>query len=806
MTDRWRETLDAIPQMVWAISADGAYYNKRWLEFTGWDLSSLNVDRLSLVYPEDRERAAAAWQQSLESVTPYECEYRLRHHSGEYRWIVSRGQPQIDPDGPTSWYGTCTDVHERVVARRLLEESERRTQDIIDSIPQVIWSARADGLLDFVSAQWHDIYGATQEDALGEAWLSTVHPEDQASAAAAWSHSLATGMPYETKFRLITKAGNYRWALVRALPKAGPDGKVLRWYGTCTDIDPQVIAQEALRESELLCRGIIEATPNGVSLLGRDGTVLFLNDAALRAGKASRPESLLGKRWTDSLCHRSRRDSEAAVSTAQQGRIGQFVHQEAETGRWWDVVVAPVRDDAGMPSNLVVISRDITGEKAAEEKVRWAANHDTLTTLPNRFQLQQRIDHAIVQAFEAKGGFALLLLDIDHFKQINDTLGHDAGDELLRSFAERLTRAARPDDTVGRLGGDEFAIVLAGVQTEEEIRIAVESILSELQSPCLFGGRLLDCQASIGASIYPFDGATRAELLKNADVALYAAKGAGRGCWKSFRPEMREEAQRRFSMLSLAKSALDRDRIIPYYQPKIELLTGQIAGFEALLRWKHPKRGIQAPATIAAAFDDATLAAEISDRMIDKAVEDIRRWRGEGVDFKHVAINAAAAEFRRGNFAERLLEILSKASVPTSCLQVEVTETVFLGRGAECVERALKLLSLEGVKIALDDFGTGYASLSHLKQFPVDYIKIDRSFVADLPNSDDDGAIIKAVINLGRSLGIEIIAEGVETMIQHGLLTDWGCAYGQGYLYRRAASADRVPGLLRERNPLALAA
>jgi PAS domain S-box-containing protein len=341
MTDRWRETLDAIPQMVWGIGPDGHYYNKRWIEFTGTQLNSGSGDRLALVHPDDRERAASVWRQSFESAAPYECEYRLRHHSGEYRWIVSRAQPQPDADGPTRWYGTCTDIHERVVARRLLEESERRTQNIIDSIPQVIWSAGADGMVDFVSAQWHDLYGAVEADASGQAWLGAVHPEDRASAAAAWSHSVGTGKPYETKFRLITKTGDYRWALVRALAKPGPDGGALRWYGTCTDIHPQVTAQEALKESEQLCRGIVEATPNGLSLLDRDGTVMFLNDAALRAGKARRRDSLIGERWTDSLCADSRPDAEAAVSTAQQGNVGRFVHHEAETGRWWDVIVAP---------------------------------------------------------------------------------------------------------------------------------------------------------------------------------------------------------------------------------------------------------------------------------------------------------------------------------------------------------------------------------------------------------------------------------------------------------------------------------
>jgi EAL domain-containing protein (putative c-di-GMP-specific phosphodiesterase class I) len=259
---------------------------------------------------------------------------------------------------------------------------------------------------------------------------------------------------------------------------------------------------------------------------------------------------------------------------------------------------------------------------------------------------------------------------------------------------------------------------------------------------------------------------------------------------------MRSEMQTRLSMLGIAREALKEDLIVPFYQPKVDLRSGEVSGFEALLRWRHPTRGIQAPDSITAAFEDLSTAAAISDRMVEKVIADMRRWLDDGIAFGHVAVNSAAAEFRKGDFAESLLERLHKGGIPPERLQLEVTETVFLGRGADYVERALKTLSRAGVQIALDDFGTGYASLSHLKQFPVDVLKIDRSFVAELGQDVDAAAIIRAVINLGHSLNIEVVAEGIETVDQAQRLTRKGCHYGQGHLYSPAVPADRVPEIV----------
>jgi EAL domain-containing protein (putative c-di-GMP-specific phosphodiesterase class I) len=338
--------------------------------------------------------------------------------------------------------------------------------------------------------------------------------------------------------------------------------------------------------------------------------------------------------------------------------------------------------------------------------------------------------------------------------------------------------------------------VVPQLRSEQNLADLCTSIHERLKEPFIQEGRVLDCRISIGAAIYPLHGTTPKDLMISADMALYAAKSAGRSTTVEYRPELRDEVQRFASMVSLARQAVNEDRIFPFYQPQLDLANGKIVGFEALLRWRDNNNAVHLPATIEAAFEDHEVAADISDRIIQQAIADMRGWLDDGVDFGHVAVNASAAEFRRDDFAERVLESLHKAKISSEYFQLEVTETVFLGRGAEFVHRALGLLSSEGVKIALDDFGTGYASLRHLKQFPVDIIKIDQSFVRDMEADPGDEAIIRAVVNLGKNLGIKVVAEGIENMHQAKRLIELGCDYGQGFLFSKAVPGDRVPPLL----------
>jgi diguanylate cyclase (GGDEF)-like protein/PAS domain S-box-containing protein len=454
-----------------------------------------------------------------------------------------------------------------------------------------------------------------------------------------------------------------------------------------------------------------------------------------------------------------------------------------------------VKADCPM-GRIIMTVRDVTDEKRAEERIVWSASHDPLTGLANRSYFNAKLQMALAAAGEQREGVGLLLLDIDRFKQINDTLGHDAGDRLLETFAARLRACTRVEDTVARLGGDEFAIILGCVSSRQDVAALARSILQRLCKPFSHNGAVLDCRASIGAALYPVHGRTATELMKHADLALYASKAGGRCMSTLFDPAMKTKALRSSAMLQRARSALEDDRLFAYYQPKVDLRRGAVIGLEALLRWRSPQGRIGGPAALGPAFEDLELATAISNRIIGQVVADIGTWLADGVPFGHVAVNASAAEFRRDDFAERVLERLARAGIATRHLELEVTETVFVGRGADHVHRAIDLLSREGVRIALDDFGTGYASLRHLKQFRVDTIKIDCSFVRDMEEDAGDEAIIRAVINLGRALGIKVVAEGIERRSQAERLLRLDCQFGQGFLFSKAIPPARVPALL----------
>jgi diguanylate cyclase (GGDEF)-like protein len=528
-------------------------------------------------------------------------------------------------------------------------------------------------------------------------------------------------------------------------------------------------------------------------LLNADGKVIFCNEVAIRSLNYRDAEQVLGLTWSDIVKPYAGWKARMALAAAVRSRQASQFTISLSSGSWWDVIVTPINDESA--SKFLITARDISHQKMAEHNASWAAAHDALTGLVNRSVLHQKLEDAVRTAARTGIPFALILLDLDDFKRINDTLGHDAGDALLCSLAERLLGAARPDDTVARLGGDEFAILLPNVGAGAQIESVCAKVFEAVKEPIVYDGKLLECRTSVGASIYPHLADSKTELLKQADLALYAAKASGRGTSRLYEAGMRADLHRRNSMLVACRRALDDDLIRPYYQPKVDLRTRRVVGFEALLRWDDPTAGLQTPQSISAAFQDMTLAAEISDRMIDRVLDDVQVWLDRGVPIGHIAINVAAAEFRRGDFADSLLGKLKERSLPSRCVQLEVTETVFLGRGAEYVERALKALSREGVKVALDDFGTGFASLLHLKEFPINVLKIDRSFIKELQVNPDDGAIVDAVIGLGSSLRMEVVAEGVESRAQHDFLEALGCNTGQGFLYSPATPAALVSDL-----------
>lgn len=510
-------------------------------------------------------------------------------------------------------------------------------------------------------------------------------------------------------------------------------------------------------------------------------------------------DALRGERFL-ALVHPD--DRERAISRwRKNATLGNPIDQDVRirlhdgTFRWHRARAAPRRDASGRIMRWYGTIEDVHDRKIADEAIRWAASHDQLTELANRGAFYEGLGAAVRDASGHNHHVALILLDLDNFKQVNDQFGHEAGDALLKEVAARLSQVAAAPMLAGRVGGDEFTLFLAR-SDEAALDEAVSRALAIFDEPFRTVESSCTCRSSIGVAFYPAHGGDAETLRRNADLALYDAKGSGGGTARLFKPEMRLRMQQRLSMLSMARDALQGDRIVPYYQPKVDLRTDAITGFEALLRWRHDSQGIQLPGSIAAAFEDPDLAVRLGERMQERVIDDIRRWRRRGIPFDRVAINVSATELRDRSFGSRLLRRLARAGVPAHCLELEITETVILSHDIDHILGIVSQLSGAGVTIALDDFGTGYASLTHLKQFPVDVLKIDRSFITEL-DEQCDGAIIRAIVGLGRNLEIKTVAEGIETEAQRARLFSKGCIEGQGNLFSPPIPAADVPRLLK---------
>ena len=437
--------------------------------------------------------------------------------------------------------------------------------------------------------------------------------------------------------------------------------------------------------------------------------------------------------------------------------------------------------------------QDVTRQRDHAAEIEDLAFRDALTGLPNRALFQERFAAAVATARRQGEKVGLIMLDLDHFKDVNDTLGHDAGDALLRSVANRLLSTFRRTDTVARLGGDEFAVILPGVRGPEDLERPTRLLMELLGSPMQHGGNSLTISASVGVALYPHDDEDAGQLMKNADIAMYRAKDTGRNKIVSFRPEMRSDLERRINLLREVRDGVQAGEFVLYYQPLVSIAEPRkVTGLEALMRWNHPRRGLILPGEFFTAFEDPECSLALGEVALDRAMAQMRDWLDQGVEFGRVAVNLSASQFRTGDLAESIRRKLEHWRVPAERLTLEVTENVYMGWGSEAVCETVRALHDTGVQIALDDFGTGYASLANLKQFPIDRLKIDRSFV----QNRQDAPIVRAVLSLGSSLGMKVVAEGVETDEQLDMLTALGCDQAQGFYFARPMPAHDVAGFL----------
>ena len=457
---------------------------------------------------------------------------------------------------------------------------------------------------------------------------------------------------------------------------------------------------------------------------------------------------------------------------------------------------APIHDRAGHVIGAVIVFHDVSAARAMSIQMTHSAQHDLVTNLPNRLLLNDRITQAIALGRRRHRPIAVIFLDLDRFKYINDSLGHATGDKLLQSISRRLLASVRGSDTVSRQGGDEFVILLSEITHPEDAATSARKILLSLSAPCSIQGNDLHISGSIGISVYPEDGNDAETLIKNADTAMYHAKESGRNNFQFFKADMNRRAVERQSLESSLHRALERKEFLLHYQPKVNIDTGEITGVEALVRWQPPDRGLVPPAQFVPIAEDCGLILHIGNWVLREACRQARAWQDAGLPPLPISVNVSAVEFRDKGFVEGVRAVLAETGLEPRYLELELTEGVLM-HDAESAALVLQELKSMGVHLAVDDFGTGYSSLSYLRQFPIDVLKIDRSFIEQITSNPEESAIVGAIINMGKSLKHVVVAEGIETQLQRAYLQAHRCAEGQGYLFSPPLVAAQFAQLLQ---------
>lgn len=557
-------------------------------------------------------------------------------------------------------------------------------------------------------------------------------------------------------------------------------------------------AEEALRASELRYRRLFETASDGIVLIDRDSDRIVGVNPALAAMINQEPADLLDRVFWDCTPFNANPSCRAAIDEL---RRHQHVHAEdwvLDNGRGVSLNVEVtgslhrVEEKTVLQCNL----RDITDRKEAEARIRYMALHDALTGLPNRTLFEDRIDSAVAHARREDTRVGVLMLDLDRFKHINDSLGHHIGDQLLEQFAMRLRGCLRESDTAARLGGDEFAICLPDLASIQDAELLAARILEALEAPFQIEQHELNVGSSIGIACYPQDGTDHGTLLRAADTAMYDAKANGRGIYRFFTPELNEAAQLRHMLVNEVRHARQRGEFVLHYQPQLSLASHTISGVEALLRWQHPKHGIISPALFIPLLEEMGMMPEVGEWVLRTACRQNVEWQAKGLVSLRTAVNVSAQQFYRGNIVEIVRAALTESGLDPQWLELELTESLTLDESETTLHIMAQLKDL-GVTLTLDDFGTGWSSLSYLRRFPLDRIKIDRSFMRDVTTHQNAAAVVHSILNLAQSLGLSCIAEGVETHDQLHYLEEQLCSEIQGYLFSHPLPAEEMPMLLQ---------
>ena len=769
----------------------------------------------SLIHPDDRDWVIERYRRAYEPAGGgrYRAQFRIRRaDDGAERWVEATGRVHFDDQGrPIRGVGTLADVTERRRAVEALKESEERYRALVETGPDAV-VAHAEGNIILANRQAAELFGAEDAAALvGRMIFDLVAEESIAFARERTAGLQAPGDRVEAAQLTYRRLDGTPFVVEAAAAAVAIDGR-LAIQVVFRDVTERRRTELALQARTAELETVMETVPVAVWLAhDREARRISGNKHAAQQLRLAPSDNLsLAAPATERPRHfRVYQDGLELTADRlplQRAARGELVRNDElrirfDDGTFYDELASasPVRDAAGVIVGAVGAAMDITERKAAEEQVRHLALHDALTGLPNRMLFQDRLASAVARARRQGGQVAVMLLDLDHFKEVNDTLGHAVGDALLREVASRLATVARASDTWSRLGGDEFALVQEGLQGCEGATVMAARILAALDRPFRLDEHELAVACSLGVTIYPTDGDTPEKLVRNADVALYRAKSAGRGRFEPYHGELDRELRRDRRLQRELRRALDADEFELVYQPIFALPRQRLVKVEALVRWHQSDGSPVPPATFIPLAEKSGLIHSLGEWVLARVCRQGAAWATAGRPLK-IAVNVSAAQLRHAGLVAMIRRTLDDAGLPANLLELELTESVFLDGAKDQIQEALRQLSAMGVTLAIDDFGTGHSSLAYLRYFPFDEVKIDSSFVADIGRDHTGGAIAATVIGLAHSLGKRVTAEGVETVEQLAFLRERGCDAAQGFLLARPLPAS---GLLEVRSAVA---
>ncbi|MGA2648805.1 MAG: EAL domain-containing protein, partial [Candidatus Sulfotelmatobacter sp.] len=691
--------------------------------------------------------------------------------------------------------------------RHQLSERDQLFQLVSENAADMIAVVDSDGRRLYNSPAYQKVLGYSPEELRATSSIEQIHPDDRPRVLRAAEKARLSGQGERVEYRMRHKDGSWRILESTACTTRDARGQTDKLVIVNRDITQRKRTEElllhnaALRHAEEKYRAIFEDAVVGIFQMTPEGRPLSINRALAQIHGYESPEQLMAEvsNLVSQLFVGSGQIDELKRVLDEKGVVRSAeveVHCRDRSRKWVLANVRAVCDSGGKIVLYEGTLEDITDRKVAENQVQFLAYYDALTELPNRTLLRDRLGKALAGSRRRKDKVAVLFLDLDRFKVINDSLGHSFGDLLLRKIADRLKSQVREQDTVARVGGDEFLVVLTDVKDGTDAAIAAEKIMDAMIAELVIQGRSFSVSCSMGISIFPEHGADSETLIKNADAAMYSAKESGRNTFQFFSEKMNAEVVERLTLEHGLRAALDKKEFFLVYQPQMDMATGTIVGFEALLRWQHPELGTIAPDRFMGIAENSGLILPIGAWVLRTACSQARKWQDEGLCATPVAVNVSAVQFRQPGFREVVSRVLSETGLACQYLELEVTESLLLSN-ADMTSSVLRELKGMGLKLAIDDFGTGYSSLSYLKQFPFSKLKIDRSFIRDVAVNSDDAAITTAIISMAKSLSLKVIAEGVENEAQMSFLRKLGCEEIQGYYFSKPLTAEEISARLK---------